>query len=107
MKLLETDQRFQSMERKVAEVINVVTNSTLKFDEREERVNMCQAVKEIRLEGRTEGRAEGRTEGRTEGEEKLGKLVSALIKMKRIDDVQSAAVDKEVRERLYKEFNII
>lgn len=48
-----------------------------------------------------------REEGRTEGEDKLGKLMSLLISNQRTEDAQRAAVDKVIRDVLYKEFNII
>ena len=48
-----------------------------------------------------------RKEGKEEGEEKLGRLIALLISNKRTDDAQRAAVDKEIRAALYKEFNII
>lgn len=52
-------------------------------------------------------REEGREEGRTEGEDKLEKLMSLLISNQRTEDAQRAAVDKVIRDVLYKEFNII
>ena len=73
--------------------------------------NEAETMKMFREEGREEGRQEGRQEGRKvgkeEGEEKLGRLIALLISRKRTDDAQRAAVDKEIRAALYKEFNII
>lgn len=56
---------------------------------------------------REEGREEGRKEGIEEGEEKLGKLVSLLISVGRGGEVQTVVINREVREALYKEFNIV
>lgn len=52
-------------------------------------------------------REEGRKEGIEEGEEKLGKLVSLLISVGRGGEVQTVVINREVREALYKEFNIV
>lgn len=53
-----------------------------------------------------EGWEEGRREGRNEGEDKLGKLIALLISKGREADVQKAAVSREARIALYKEFDI-
>ena len=52
-------------------------------------------------------REEGRKEGIEEGEEELGKLVSLLISVGRGGEVQTVVINREVREALYKEFNIV
>ena len=69
--------------------------------------NEAETMKMFREEGREEGRQEGRKVGKEEGEEKLGRLIALLISRKRTDDAQRAAVNKEIRAALYKEFNII
>lgn len=46
--LLNFDTRFRSLERAAIEVINVTTDSKLKVEEREDTVNMCRAMREIR-----------------------------------------------------------
>lgn len=50
---------------------------------------------------------EAREEGRTKGEDQLGRLIDILLANKRMEDVRIAAVDKEARKKLYKEFHII
>ena len=66
--ILETEQRFRSVERSAVEIINAATNSKMKIDEGKESVDMCLAIQEMREESRIEGRNEGRCEGRNEGE---------------------------------------
>ena len=56
---------------------------------------------------REEGREEGLEQGLEQGADQLGKLISLLISHGRTDDVQKAAIDKEARAALYKEFNIL
>ena len=59
------------------------------------------------LEAREEGLQEGMEQGIEQGTEQLGKLIAALIASGRVDDAQKAATDKQTRDILYKEFNIL
>jgi len=62
--------------------------------------------KEGEAKGRKEGEAQGRTKGCKEGEERLGMLMSLLLKENRHDDVAKAASDADFREKLFKEYGI-
>jgi predicted transposase YdaD len=79
-----SDERFKHVERSAVSVINVITNSKIKFEEKGEEINMCQAIMEMREEerliGREEGREEGRKEGREEGREETAKRMLKLGK---------------------------
>lgn len=66
----------------------------LKKIRKEGVVSMCDVAE--RLESK----------GRIEGEEKLSRLILLLTKDGRLEDITKTASDKEIRERLYKEFNI-
>ena len=70
-KIMHENDRFRSVDSETASLINTVTGSRLKYDIREEKIDMCKAIddmrKESKEEGRTEGRLEGRAEGRMEG----------------------------------------
>lgn len=46
--LKQNEERFQDMERRAADVIEVITHAGLKFKEVEGRVNVCQAIQEMR-----------------------------------------------------------
>ena len=59
-----------------------------------------------RKEGEAKGRKEGQAKGRKEGEERLGTLMSLLLKENRHDDVAKAASDADFREKLFKEYGI-
>lgn len=56
---VNADERFKKVERQAVDVINVVTNSKVKYSQGEETVDMCIAIQEIKEEGRLEGRLEG------------------------------------------------
>ncbi|MGN0945034.1 MAG: hypothetical protein ACI4N8_00905 [Megasphaera sp.] len=64
------------------------------------------AFEEGEAKGRAEGRKEGEAKGRKEGEERLGMLMSLLLKENRQDDVAKAASDADFREKLFKEYGI-
>ena len=51
--------RFQELERRAADVIEAITHSGLKFEERKETVNVCQAIQELRREERLLGERDG------------------------------------------------
>ena len=55
---------------------------------------------------RNEGLMQGRAEGREEWENRLNRLNLLLIANNRQEDLERAAKDKQVREQLYKEYNI-
>ena len=97
-KLVEEDEMYRTMDRETAELINVVTNSKLEFQEEGEVVDMCQAIREIE--------EDARQEGRQEGEAKMALLMRRLIEAGRNDDVEKAAIDEKVRMELYKEFGV-
>lgn len=75
-----SDERFKHVERSAVSVINVITNSKIKFEEKGEEINMCQAIMEMREEERLIGREEGRKEGREEGREETAKRMLKLGK---------------------------
>lgn len=66
--------RFQSVERRAVDVMEAVTNTGLKYDEREGKINVCQAIEEMRIEseqiGEKRGRRIGEERGRRIGEER-------------------------------------
>ena len=53
------------------------------------------------------GYAKGIEIGRAEGIEQISKLVYRLNSAGRLDDITKASVDKDYRDRLLKEFNLI
>ena len=56
--------------------------------------------------GLAKGRKEGLYEGRKMEAERMGTLISRLIKDKRISDADRASTDAAYRESLYKEFDL-
>lgn len=57
-KVVYSDDTFKNLSRKTAVTINTLTNSDLNIGDREEYINMCEAIKGIRDEGRAEGKIE-------------------------------------------------
>ena len=54
-KIIDENPNFRSMERRAAEVINIVTGSKLKYPKGKGDVNMCQAIQQMREESKIEG----------------------------------------------------
>lgn len=57
--LAANEERFREVERRAADVIEVITNSGIKYDESEEVVDVCQAIREIRMEEQKIGEQDG------------------------------------------------
>ena len=57
--LVTNEKRFRELERRAADVIETITNSGIKYDESEEVVDVCQAIREIRMEERKIGEQDG------------------------------------------------
>ena len=53
-----------------------------------------------------EAEARGKAEGKAEGENKLGKLMSKLFALGRIEDARRCSEDEKYCEKLYTEFNM-
>lgn len=66
-KMTQANQNFKDLDRQAAEVINVTTNSKLRYPERKERIDMCLAIEEMVADGELRGELRGRLEGRLEG----------------------------------------
>lgn len=86
-------------------MINTITNSKLKLDKKEEKVNMCIAIEEMRLESRQEGErlGEKRAEKRVR---QINRLNTILIDLGRFDDLKRAAQEPEYQARLMEEFSL-
>lgn len=100
-------------------MINSVTNSKIKFEEKEGKVDMCVAIKQMCQESWDEGLRKGEEIGEERGikigekrGEKRGieqgislinKLNSLLINTNRLDDLTRAANDLEYQAKLMEE----
>ena len=56
-RIMQEDPDFHSLDRQAAEVINVTTNSRLKYPEGKERVDMCLAIEEMIADSEARGEA--------------------------------------------------
>ena len=53
--LISSDERFKCFDREAFDVINDATDSKLRVIEKEGKIDVCTAIKEIREEGRPSG----------------------------------------------------
>ena len=72
--LAANEERFREVERRAADVIEVITNSGIKYDESEEVVDVCQAIREIRMEERKIGEQDGELKKAREAAENLHEM---------------------------------
>ena len=79
--VLNEDQSFRSVSRKTANLLNILTNSKLRYDNREEQVDMCEAIEGIISDAKAEGIEEGMREGMKEGmKEGMLRTLANLVK---------------------------
>ena len=57
--LKDNEQRFREMERRAVDVIEVITNTGLKYEESEEKIDVCEAIKKMREESERQGELNG------------------------------------------------
>ena len=72
--LVTNEKRFWELERRAADVIETITNSGIKYDESEEVVDVCQAIREIRMEERKIGEQDGELKKAREAAENLHEM---------------------------------
>lgn len=60
-------KRFQEVERKAVDVIKTITRTDLKYDGKAEKVDVCQAIKEMRMESEKKGEKRGIKRGEKRG----------------------------------------
>ncbi len=82
--MLQKDEGFKNLDRKAANVINIVTGSKIEVNEEEEEVDMCEAIQgmldDATLAGLQQGRQEGRQEGKQEGrQEEVRNLAMRML----------------------------
>ncbi len=68
--LISNEARFREVERRAVDVIAAITNSGLKYSEKEVKVDMCQAIREMREESKKEGERIGEERGEKRGEKR-------------------------------------
>ncbi len=64
------------------------------------------AKEAARLDGLDEGRSEGLAEGLAEGEGRMSKLITVLLKNRKMDDLSAITENVELRQKLYAKYGI-
>lgn len=67
---------------------------------------MAQGIAQGMALGREQGMAQGMTQGMAQGEERLSVLINRLILDGRGDEIQKVVTDKEMREAMYREYQL-
>ena len=113
-KLLDENSQFHYLDRDTANLINVLTNSTLTFTKENGGIDMCKAIMDIRAEGVSEGMAAGRAEGMAAGvtagkaeyQKQITRLSSAMKEDLRETELIDALLHPEKLPSLFQKYNI-
>jgi len=97
--MVQKDDRFKNMDRSAARVVSNVTGVEFNEDNEEEKVDMCQALKEMMEEANSEGMQVGRQEGALEKAKETAKrmLNKGRFSYEEIAELTSLTVE-EVQE---------
>lgn len=107
IKKLYKDRDIKS---ELAAVIGKITSSSYIIEQAmdgREAVNMCTALENLRKQGVEQGIEQGIEVGRRQGEEKLAVLIQRLLEENRINELRKVSQDTNLRELLYKEYDLI
>ena len=97
------EELYKEIKAETARLLNECVGLNLQIEEEEENVKVCKAVQDIKEEGITIGEARGREAG----EMSFAKLVLKLEESNRKEEIIKAAKDKEYREQLYREYQLL
>jgi len=88
--VINQNERFRHLDRKSAELINVVTNSNLKYDEGNEVVDMCKAINDLVENSKNEAREEMAKELISDGAYSFEKIAEiSKLPMSRIQELSN------------------
>lgn len=105
--LRRNEKRFRELERRAADVIQVITSTELGYGEEEGSVDVCQAIQEIREEERMIGEKRGEKIGEARAEKRINELMKGLIQDGRMDDLKRSVNDRAYQEKLLAEYGFI
>lgn len=66
--LRANEKRFRAVERRAVDVMEAVTNMGIKYEEEEEKIDVCKAIEDMKTEARQEGIKKGKRIGERRGE---------------------------------------
>lgn len=67
VQVLGNDPMYRSVSARTVNMVNTVTDSQISYPDREEKVDMCKAIEDLKAESMAEGMAEGMAKGKAEG----------------------------------------
>ena len=87
------NERFKHLRRQAVQLINVVTGAKIPIKKREEQVDVCKGIRDMKKRARREGRSEGRSEGIEIGRKKeTVSMVIRLLTQKKLSYAEIAEV---------------
>ena len=103
--MVEKDDRFKNVDRKAATVISTVTGVEIEMNEEEEKVDMCQALREMMEDATNEGIQQGMQQGMQDERIAMAKRMLAKrnfsyeeiaeLSVLSVEEVQALAIGNE------------
>ena len=85
----------------------IETRTDIKYDKKEDMVNMCKAWDDHKKLGIQEGMQRGMQQGMQQGEHSINSLILCLAELGRTSDIIRSAADPEYQKKLLKEFGLL
>ena len=98
LELLKNDTGFRNLKTETAIMLNILTNSELKFNEEKEETSMCLAIDELREEAIELGRREGSENSRRELIRKMLMNHETMDKIKEYTGYTQEKIDEIAKE---------
>ena len=64
---MSADERFRAVSKETVDLLNAVANAGIPFEKGKEKIDMCEAIRQIRQDSYHEGQLEGRAQGMAQG----------------------------------------
>ena len=101
-----SDHIFRNEEKVRKGIGEVMGGHVLELESEKRARLMAEAKEQAEALGREQGMAQGIAQGMAQGEERLSVLINRLILDDRGNEIQKVVTDKEMREAMYREYQL-
>ena len=101
-----SDHIFRNEEKVRKGIGEIMGGHVLELESEKRARLMAEAKEQAEALGREQGMAQGIAQGMAQGEERLSVLINRLILDNRGNEIQKVVTDKEMREAMYREYQL-
>lgn len=101
-----SDHIFRNEEKVRKGIGEIMGGHVLELESEKRARLMAEAKEQAEALGREQGMAQGIAQGMAQGEERLSVLINRLILDDRGNEIQKVVTDKEMREAMYREYQL-